>query len=78
MQNDFGAKGGMFDRAGIDISPVERSIAPTMRMVAAAVRPHAIVYLKMQHTGDLANAGQSNAPHWINAGRWPWGDNGVA
>ena len=24
MQNDFGAKGGMFNRAGIDISPIER------------------------------------------------------
>ena len=31
MQNDFGAKGGMFNRAGIDISPIERAVAPTMR-----------------------------------------------
>jgi ureidoacrylate peracid hydrolase len=66
MQNDFGAKGGMFDRAGIDILPIERAVAPTMRSVAAArsvAMP--IVYLKMQHTTDLANAGRSSAPHWI-------------
>ena len=66
MQNDFGAKGGMFNRAGIDISPIERAVAPTMRAVAAA-RSAAmpIIYLKMQHTADLANAGRSGAPHWI-------------
>ena len=66
MQNDFGAKGGMFDRAGIDISPIEQAVAPTMRALAAA-RSAAIpiVYLKMQHTADLANAGRPNAPHWI-------------
>ncbi len=66
MQNDFGAKGGMFNRAGIDISPIERAVAPTMRAVAAA-RSAAmpIVYLKMQHTADLANAGRFAAPHWI-------------
>jgi ureidoacrylate peracid hydrolase len=66
MQNDFGAKGGMFDRAGIDIAPIERAVAPTMRAVAAArsvAMP--IVYIKMQHTADLANAGRPSTPHWI-------------
>ena len=29
MQNDFGAKGGMFDRAGIDISMIQQAVAPT-------------------------------------------------
>ncbi len=28
MQNDFGAKGGIFDRAGIDISQIQKVIAP--------------------------------------------------
>ena len=66
MQNDFGAKGGMFDRAGIDISPIEQAVAPTMRTLAAArAAAIPIVYLKMQHTADLANAGRPNAPHWI-------------
>ena len=26
MQNDFGSKGGMFDRAGIDISGIQRRL----------------------------------------------------
>ena len=29
MQNDFGAKGGMFDRAGIDISVIQSVVEPT-------------------------------------------------
>src|SRR5437762_3342040 len=31
MQNDFGAKGGMFDRAGIDISMIQAAVVPTAR-----------------------------------------------
>jgi ureidoacrylate peracid hydrolase len=31
MQNDFGAKGGMFDRAGIDISVIRSVVQPTAR-----------------------------------------------
>jgi ureidoacrylate peracid hydrolase len=66
MQNDFGARGGMFDRAGIDISSIELAVAPTVRAVAAARLANIpIVYLKMQHTADLANAGRPNSPHWI-------------
>jgi ureidoacrylate peracid hydrolase len=29
MQNDFGSKGGMFDRAGIDISGIQKAVGPT-------------------------------------------------
>ena len=29
MQNDFGTEGGMFHRAGIDISMIQRAVAPT-------------------------------------------------
>jgi hypothetical protein len=35
MQNDFGTKGGMFDRSGIDISIIQRAVAPTARVLAA-------------------------------------------
>jgi len=28
MQNDFGTKGGMFDRAGIDISGIQKAVGP--------------------------------------------------
>ena len=36
MQNDFGAKGGMFDRAGIDVSVIQRAVAPTAQVIASA------------------------------------------
>jgi nicotinamidase-related amidase len=35
MQNDFSAKGGMFERAGIDISVTRAAIGPTARALAA-------------------------------------------
>ena len=38
MQNDFGSKGGMFDRAGIDISGIQNAVAPTARILASARR----------------------------------------
>jgi ureidoacrylate peracid hydrolase len=66
MQNDFGARGGMFDRAGIDISPVERAVEPTARVLAAARSAGLpVVYLQMQHRHDLADAGGPDAPHRI-------------
>src|SRR5260370_40209454 len=36
MENDFAAKGGMFDRAGVDISGAQKVIAPTAKVMAAA------------------------------------------
>ena len=36
MQNGFGTKGGMFDRAGIDISQIQAAVGPTGRVIAAA------------------------------------------
>ncbi len=35
MQNDFGSKGGMFDRARIDISMIRCAVGPTTRVLAA-------------------------------------------
>lgn len=32
MQKDFGAQGEMFDRAGIDITPIERVVEPTAQV----------------------------------------------
>ena len=48
MQNDFGAKGGMFDRAGIDIVGIQHAVGPTARVLAAARESGIkIIYLKM-------------------------------
>ena len=66
MQNDFGAEGGMFDRAGIPISGVKVAVAPTARAVAAGRRAAIrIVYLKMQFEPDLSDAGGAEAPKLI-------------
>jgi ureidoacrylate peracid hydrolase len=66
MQNDFGTKGGMFDRAGIDLAPIQRAVPPTVRVVGAVRRLGVpIVYLKMAHRPDLSDTGGENSPHWL-------------
>ena len=58
MENDFAAKGGMFDRAGIDISGARKVIAPTAKVLAAAHQAGiTIVYLKMGFRPDLSDLG---------------------
>ena len=62
MQNDFGSKGGMFDRAGIDISGIQRAVAPTKATleVTRLAGIH-IVYLKMAYRADLSDLGASGS-----------------
>jgi ureidoacrylate peracid hydrolase len=66
MQNDFGATGGMFDRAGIDISGI-RAVVPQMRSALAAARAASlpIFYLKMAFRPDLSDAGPPTAPNLL-------------
>jgi len=62
MQNDFGSKGGMFDRAGIDISGIQRAIGPTAKVLAAARKAGIkIIYLKMGYKPDLSDLGAPNS-----------------
>ncbi len=64
MQNDFGAMGGMFDRAGIDISMIQAVIDPTARVLASARRAGIkVIYLKMGYRTDLSDLGASDAPN---------------
>ncbi|MFO1035654.1 MAG: cysteine hydrolase [Geminicoccaceae bacterium] len=64
MQNDFGAPGGSFDRAGIDIAPIVRAVEPTARVLdAARAAGLPVVYLVMQFSPDLSNAGGPDAPN---------------
>ena len=64
MQNDFGAKGGMFDRAGIDISGIRNAIEPAARVLGAARAVGLpIVYLRMGFLPDLSDLG---APDSVN------------
>jgi ureidoacrylate peracid hydrolase len=66
MQNDFGSKGGMFDRAGMDIEPI-RKVVPAISRALAAARAARIpvVYIAMGHNRDLSDAGPVDAPHQI-------------
>src|SRR6266446_4520350 len=62
MENDFGSKGGMFDRAGIDISMIQRAVGPTAKVLASARSAGVkIVYLKMGFRPDLSDLGASDS-----------------
>ena len=64
MQNDFGTKSGIFDRAGIDISMIQAAIAPTARVVAAGREAGMkVIYLKMAFRSDLSDAGPPDSPN---------------
>ena len=64
MQNDFGSKSGMFDRAGLDISMIQATVRPTSRVLASARQSRiAIIYLKMGFRPDLSDLGDSESPN---------------
>ena len=66
MQNDFGTKGGLFDRAGLDISMIQRAVGPTAKVLASA--RHAgvkIIYLKMGFRPDLSDLGAPDSPNRV-------------
>ncbi|MFU5003731.1 cysteine hydrolase family protein [Pseudomonas paraeruginosa] len=66
MQNDFGSKGGMFDRAGIDISGIRKAIAPTASVIAAARDlSMPVVYIKAGYHSDLSDLGTFDAPNRV-------------
>jgi len=62
MENDFAAKGGMFDRAGVDISGAQKAIAPTAKVLTAARQAGLkIIYLKMGYRPDLSDLGATDS-----------------
>ncbi len=64
MQNDFGTEGGMFHRAGIDITMIQRAVGPAAKVLGSARRAGMkIVYLKMGFRPDLSDLG---APDSVN------------
>lgn len=79
MQNDFGAPGGMFERAGIDISAIVAAAAATRPVLRAARKAGIpVVYLKMEHAPDLSDVGPTGGPHWIKHAPLGVGDNVIA
>jgi ureidoacrylate peracid hydrolase len=66
MQNDFGTKGGLFDRAGLDISMIQKAVAPTAQVLAAARKAGiAVIYLNMGFRPDLSDLGASDSPNRV-------------
>lgn len=65
MQNDYGAKGGMFDRAGIDLSVIRQAVTPTVRILEGArVFGLPIVYVRTAHRPDLSDSGREGSRWW--------------
>ena len=66
MQNDFGSKGGLFDRAGLDISMIQKAVEPTAKVLASArgagIR---VIYLKMGFRPDLSDLGAPDSPNRV-------------
>ncbi len=66
MQNAFGSPGGMFDRAGVDISVIRKVTEPIAAVLTAARRASVpVVFVKMEHEPDLSDAGPEDSPHRI-------------
>ena len=64
MQNAFGSPGGMFDKAGIDISGIQKAVAPTRTAVEAARRAGIkVVWVKMGFQPDLSDMGAEDVPN---------------
>jgi ureidoacrylate peracid hydrolase len=64
MQNAFGSKGGMFDKAGIDITGIQEVVAPTATAVEAARQAGIkVVWIKMGFQPDLSDLGAEDVPN---------------
>ena len=65
MQNAFAVQKGVFDLAGIDISPAAQIIR-TIRNILEKSRDRGIkiVYLQMGYKEDLSNSGGPDSPNW--------------
>jgi ureidoacrylate peracid hydrolase len=75
MQNDFGTKGGMFDRAGVDIGPIQKVVAPIARVLESARREGIkVIYLKMGFRPDLSDAGPMDSPNRLKLSRMRCGE----
>jgi ureidoacrylate peracid hydrolase len=64
MQNAFGSEGGMFDKAGIDITDIQKAVAPTAAAVEGARRAGIkVVWIKMGFQTDLSDLGAEDVPN---------------
>lgn len=65
MQNALASKGGVFDLAGIDISPAAQ-IIHAIKGILKETRKKGIkvIYLKMGYKEDLSDSGGPDSPNW--------------
>lgn len=63
IQAKPGASGGMFDRAGVDISMMQRAVPTTARVLAAGRAAGVkVIYLKMGFKPDLSDLALKTLP----------------
>src|SRR5262245_16444260 len=63
MQNDFCTKGGMFDRAGIDVSGARAAVRRAADVLGSIRKAGiSVVYLKMGFRPDLSDLGAIDSP----------------
>jgi len=66
MQNDFVAKDGLLHCLGVDVSIVQRAVAPAARaVIAARAAGIPVVYLKMGFRPNLSDLGSDDSPNRI-------------
>lgn len=64
MQNAFGSVGGMFDKAGIDITCIQQAVAPTRSAVEAARQAGIrVIWIKIGFQADLSDLGAEDVPN---------------
>lgn len=64
MENDFCSKGGMFDRAGMNLTEIQKIITPTANVLNAARKAGIkIIYVRMAFKDDLSDLGKEGSPN---------------
>jgi ureidoacrylate peracid hydrolase len=62
MENDFGSKGGMFDRLGMPIADIQKTVPPTANVLAAARKAGIkIIYVRNAYQPDLSDLGDEGS-----------------
>lgn len=79
MENDCISKGGMFDRGGINVSIIQKVIAPTAKVLAAARQAGIdIIYLRGGYLEDLSDLGSEESPNRVRHLLFDVGDTIIA
>jgi ureidoacrylate peracid hydrolase len=64
MQNAFGSEGGIFDKAGIDITGIQHAVPPTAAAIEAGRQAGIkVVWIKMGFQADLSDLGPEDSPN---------------